>query len=156
MDKKPRELQVEDLRRVCDPGIFTFVSTAELLPLNEIIGQDRAVRATSFGVDMESPGYHMFALGPTGTGKNGHENVQAGDVIQAVTEQIYRANQLEGRIQEMIDTEGKTLGQVNGISVLPLGDYHFGKPTRITARTGVGKAGGDQHRAQSCTGRAHP
>jgi lon-related putative ATP-dependent protease len=67
--KENKELQVEQLRRVCDPGIFEFESTAELSVLEEIIGQERAVRATSFGIDIESPGYHMFALGPAGTGK---------------------------------------------------------------------------------------
>jgi lon-related putative ATP-dependent protease len=67
--KENKELQVEQLRRVCDPGIFEFESTAELSVLEEMIGQERAVRATSFGIDIESPGYHMFALGPTGTGK---------------------------------------------------------------------------------------
>jgi lon-related putative ATP-dependent protease len=67
--KEGKELQVEQLRRVCDPGIFAFESTAELSILDEMIGQERAVRAMSFGIDIESPGYHMFALGPTGTGK---------------------------------------------------------------------------------------
>jgi len=51
------ELQVEKLRRVCDPGVFKFESTAELSVLEEIIGQERAVRATFFGIDIESPGY---------------------------------------------------------------------------------------------------
>src|SRR5690606_36944133 len=41
----------------------------------------------------------------------------------------------------LIDTEGAVVGQVNGISVLPLGDYSFGNPSRITARTYVGSAG---------------
>src|SRR5262245_26226464 len=69
MLKKTRELQVEQLRRVCDPQIFRFKSTADLPVLTEIIGQERAIRATSFGIDIESPGYHIFALGPAGTGK---------------------------------------------------------------------------------------
>jgi predicted ATP-dependent protease len=67
--KLEKELQVEKLRRICDPGVFKFESTAELSILEEIIGQERAVRATFFGIDIESPGYHMFALGPSGTGK---------------------------------------------------------------------------------------
>jgi lon-related putative ATP-dependent protease len=67
--KENKELQVEQLRRVCDPDVFQFESTADLSVLEEIIGQERAVRATSFGIDIESPGYHMFALGPSGTGK---------------------------------------------------------------------------------------
>lgn len=67
--KENKELHVDQLRRVCDPGIFKFESTSDLSLLEEIIGQERAVRATSFGIDIESPGYHMFALGPAGTGK---------------------------------------------------------------------------------------
>ena len=69
MVKQYKELPVEQLRRVCDPNLFAFKSTAELPALNQIIGQERAVRATTFGIDIESPGYHIFALGPAGTGK---------------------------------------------------------------------------------------
>lgn len=67
--KEQKELTVEQLRRICDEKIFKFKSTAELDSLEKIIGQERAVRATSFGIGIESPGYHMFALGPSGTGK---------------------------------------------------------------------------------------
>ncbi|MGW8250398.1 MAG: Lon protease family protein, partial [Anaerolineales bacterium] len=81
-------------------------------------------------------------------GQNGNRYVQEEDVRQAIDEKIYRSNKLEERIQEMIedetiliDTQGEVAGQVNGIAVLPLGDYMFGKPSRITARTYVGKAG---------------
>ena len=81
-------------------------------------------------------------------GQNGHELVQGSDVKQAIDEKVYRSNQVEERIQEMIeegtiliDTQGEVVGQVNGISVLNLGDYSFGKPSRITARTFVGSAG---------------
>lgn len=63
------ELSVEELRRICDPGMFDFESTEDLPLLDEVIGQDRAVRAVSFGIDIDSPGYHMYALGPVGTGK---------------------------------------------------------------------------------------
>jgi predicted ATP-dependent protease len=41
----------------------------------------------------------------------------------------------------LIDTDDAVVGQVNGISVMPLGDYAFGKPSRITARTHVGRSG---------------
>ncbi|HEY3418711.1 MAG TPA: ATP-binding protein [Armatimonadota bacterium] len=63
------ELPVEALRQVCDPAQFTFRSTEELSPMEEIIGQDRAVRAITFGIDIKTPDYHLFALGPSGTGK---------------------------------------------------------------------------------------
>src|SRR5919106_577526 len=69
MPKMYKELSVEQLRRVCDPALFNFKSTAELPVLTQIIGQERAVRATTFGIDIESPVYHIFALGPAGTGK---------------------------------------------------------------------------------------
>jgi ATP-dependent Lon protease len=41
----------------------------------------------------------------------------------------------------MIDTSGSVVGQVNGLSVYNLGEYEFGKPSRITAKTSMGKAG---------------
>lgn len=63
------ELTVEQVRRVCDPGSFHFSSTAEVPSLEEVIGQDRALRAISFGIDIMNDGYHMYALGPSGTGK---------------------------------------------------------------------------------------
>lgn len=63
------ELSVEELRWTLDPESLGFTSTEELNALDGVIGQDRAVRAVSFGVDIEGPGYHVFALGPSGTGK---------------------------------------------------------------------------------------
>jgi ATP-dependent Lon protease len=57
-------------------------------------------------------------------------------------------NLIEEKIQEMIDdgtilidSDGAVVGQVNGLSVYNLGDYMFGKPSRITAKTSLGKAG---------------
>lgn len=80
--------------------------------------------------------------------QNGHELVESEDVNRALDEMIYRSNKIEKKIQELIeegtiliDTDEKVVGQVNGLSVLPLGDYRFGKPSRITARTHVGDQG---------------
>lgn len=81
-------------------------------------------------------------------GKEGNMPVQRSNVQKAIEEQIYRSNRLEERVREMIDdgtimidTEGEVVGQINGLSVQPLGDYQFGKPTRITARTFAGEEG---------------
>ena len=63
------ELSVDQLRLVCDPGQFTFHSTEELPSLDDIIGQERAMRAIAFGMNIKTPGYHVYALGPAGTGK---------------------------------------------------------------------------------------
>jgi lon-related putative ATP-dependent protease len=67
--KNKFELRADQLRRLCEPDIFHFSDTSELPVLEEAIGQERAVRAISFGIGIESPGYHMYALGPVGTGK---------------------------------------------------------------------------------------
>ena len=67
--KKVCELKAEVLRRTCDPAVFTFKSTAEIDPLEDVIGQKRAVQAIDFGLNMESPGYNIFVTGQAGTGK---------------------------------------------------------------------------------------
>jgi lon-related putative ATP-dependent protease len=69
-------------------------------------------------------------------------------VEKALEEWIKRVGLPEDKIQEMIeegtimiDTEGQVVGQINGLSVYSLGEYAFGKPTRITARTSMGRGG---------------
>jgi len=66
----------------------------------------------------------------------------------AYTEKIERVSLIENKTQEMIedgtimiDTYGEKVGQVNGLSVYDMGDYAFGKPSKITAETSMGKAG---------------
>jgi predicted ATP-dependent protease len=74
--------------------------------------------------------------------------VSAEDVSRAIREKTYRANLIEERIGRMISegalliaTESEAVGQINGISVLALGDHAFGRPSRITARTFSGEPG---------------
>jgi ATP-dependent Lon protease len=69
-------------------------------------------------------------------------------VEQAIEARKYRSNMIEEHIQEMIDrgtllidVDGQVVGQVNGLAVYALGDYLFGKPSRITASTSMGRAG---------------
>ncbi|MBI4337829.1 MAG: AAA family ATPase [Chloroflexi bacterium] len=76
------------------------------------------------------------------------ECVTVAHVKKAVDARTYRSNLIEERIRELIakgvilvDTEGAAAGQVNGLAVLMLGDYTFGKPSRITATIGLGRAG---------------
>jgi lon-related putative ATP-dependent protease len=80
--------------------------------------------------------------------RRGSGQTTAADVKQAIEEKIYRSNRAEEQIQELIDegtvqvnVEGQVVGQVNGLSVLELGDYSFGKPSRITVRTYTGRSG---------------
>ncbi|MDR2018792.1 MAG: AAA family ATPase [Syntrophobacterales bacterium] len=74
--------------------------------------------------------------------------ISALHVTKAIDEKVFRVNRVEERIREMIledtliiDTTDKKVGQINGLAVLDMGDYSFGKPSRITARTYIGKAG---------------
>jgi len=62
-------LDASDLRQACDPDQFSFDTTASLEDLEEVIGQERAVDAISFGIGIQQKGYNLFALGPNGTGK---------------------------------------------------------------------------------------
>ncbi len=63
------ELPVERLRRVCDSTVMSCASTEELTPLEEIIGQDRAVKALHFGLDIDRPGFNVYVAGYPGTGR---------------------------------------------------------------------------------------
>lgn len=65
----PNELPASALRWRCDPSGFDFETTADVDPLQDVIGQERAVRAIEMGLHMKSPGYHIFVTGIEGTGK---------------------------------------------------------------------------------------
>ncbi|MEN8206983.1 MAG: ATP-binding protein [Pseudomonadota bacterium] len=78
--------------------------------------------------------------------QNNHTTVEGTDVQQAIDNQIHRVDRIRERIQEaiqrgilFIDTDGSKKGQVNGLSVLDLGGFTFGQPTRITARVRMGE-----------------
>jgi lon-related putative ATP-dependent protease len=60
----------ERLCQDCDPDQFTFETTADLEPLTDIIGQDRALEALRFGANMPREGYNLYAMGAPGTGKH--------------------------------------------------------------------------------------
>ncbi|PWW82283.1 ATP-dependent protease [Prosthecochloris marina] len=65
----PSPLSPEKLYRQCDPSSFSFASTQDLDGKIKISGQERAREAIRFGVGMKHNGFNIFALGPTGTGK---------------------------------------------------------------------------------------
>lgn len=74
------------------------------------------------------------------------EVVKGEHVLKAIESQIRRASRIEERMREailrdtiFIDTTGEKVGQINGLSVLMLGNYAFGRPNRITARVRMGK-----------------
>jgi predicted ATP-dependent protease len=84
-------------------------------------------------------------------------------VGQAIRHKIHRLNLIEERIQEMIDdgtlllnVTGNSVGQVNGLAVYDLGDFSFGRPSRITAQTYAGRSGViNIEREAALSGRTH-
>jgi hypothetical protein len=69
-------------------------------------------------------------------------------ILKAVEEKVYRSNLIQQKIQEfigrgvfLIDTEGSKVGQINGLSVMEMGDVAFGRPSRVTASVAVGREG---------------
>ena len=76
-------------------------------------------------------------------------NLIKGEHIEtALQKKVLRSNMVEDKIQEMItrgtfmiDTEGAVTGQINGLAVYNMGDYAFGKPSRITCETFMGNEG---------------
>ncbi len=73
------------------------------------------------------------------------ERVEREDVERAIELQAYRKGRLRERVQEailretmIIATSGERVGQINGLSVLTVGDQPFGRPARITARVSLG------------------
>ncbi len=80
--------------------------------------------------------------------KEGRNIVTKEDVEKAILKRQYRNNSYEERLLELIEneiilieTEGEKIGEINGLSVIDLGQYSFGRPTKITANTYFGKDG---------------
>ena len=78
--------------------------------------------------------------------EDGSELVRAEHVEHAIEHKVRRSDLIERHLQEMVregtlllDLDGERVGQVNGLSVLEMGDYTFGRPVRITASAGPGR-----------------
>jgi lon-related putative ATP-dependent protease len=74
--------------------------------------------------------------------------VTGAHVKKAIEEKVYRSKLIQEKIQELIrrgvlliDTDGENVGLVNGLSVMELGDFAFGAPSRVTASIGLGREG---------------
>lgn len=90
----------------------------------------------------------ILAEANTWTEIEGDSVVTEKNVVKAITEKIYRSNKYDRNLLElieegtiMIETEGKKVGQINGLTILDMGDFSFGKPSKITATTFIGKSG---------------
>ncbi len=127
----------EKLRHLHASGV------AKIVEYGSRLAQDQKKLSTTFGevADIIREA-NFYAL---------HENsdyVTADHVKKAIDEKVYRSNLIQKKIEEMIernvlliDTEGEAVGQVNGLSVMSLGDFSFGVPSRVTASIGLGREG---------------
>ncbi|MEM2339637.1 MAG: AAA family ATPase, partial [Nitrososphaerales archaeon] len=80
--------------------------------------------------------------------QDGSKYIKDIHIKRAIEEKVYRSNLIQQKIKEMIergliliDTEGAKIGQVNALSVISLGDFTFGRPSRVTASVGLGREG---------------
>lgn len=122
---------------------FDKSGLAEVINYSSWIVQDQNKLTTRFSEIVN-------ILGEAGTwaGIEGRQLVSDIHVKKAILEKRKRSNKYDEEILELIregtiliDTDGYTVGQINGLSVMDVGDYCFGKPSRITAATYMGKTG---------------
>jgi predicted ATP-dependent protease len=80
--------------------------------------------------------------------KEDRQLASARHVEQALQSRVFRSNRIEEQVRELIangtilvDTDGRKVGQVNGLSVMDIGGYAFGRPSRVTASVSMGQAG---------------
>ncbi len=122
---------------------FEPSGVAEIIEQSARMTEDQRKLATRFG-DVIA----LIREASYWAGASGRDRVIDEDVLKAIDKRIYRSSRIEEQIREMIAREiilvsvdGDAVGQVNGLSVVPFGDYQFGRPSRITARISPGRAG---------------
>jgi ATP-dependent Lon protease len=126
-------------------GILPFDATgvAELVRTGARIADDQRKFSTAFShvADVAREADYWAR-------QEGEKTVTRSHVRKAVDERVYRSDLIAEKIRELIsdgtlliDLAGASVGQVNGLSVADLGDYSFGRPSRVTASVGIGAAG---------------
>ncbi len=132
--------------------IATLARREELRPFTREAVARVIERSSRLTGDTEKLSVHLLSIADLlreadyWAGVSGNGSVTVADVERTIEAQIHRADRLRERVQEriqrgtiMIDTSGERVGQVNGLSVISLGHFAFGQPSRITARVRLGK-----------------
>ncbi|MDH7496960.1 MAG: ATP-binding protein [Syntrophomonadaceae bacterium] len=136
----------EFIKSVCEEdGVrhFTREAVAEVVDFGTWLSGDQGKLTTQFNrlrdVIYEADLWASY---------EGAELVDRVHVRRAIKEKAYRSSMLEEKVLELInqgtliiDVEGEAEGQINGLAVYAQGDYWFGKPSRITAKTFMGEKG---------------
>lgn len=149
MDRTPEHEQelAQFLGTCCDqePNVIPFEPSgvAKMVEYSTELTGDQTKLSCQFGNLVSVVKEASFWAKETGS-----KTVSGDHVDKAIDQRDYRHNRIDSKIQEMIergtifvDTEGERTGQVNGLAVLQMGNYAFGKPSRITASVFTGKGG---------------
>ena len=122
---------------------FTFEAVQEIIKYSTKITGDEEKLSTQFNKIME-----IIVEGNAYSNMKDTEFVDKEDVIKAIHERRNRLSRIENKIDEsmekgftLIETEGERVGVINGLSVLNMGEYSFGRPSRITVTTSPGNKG---------------
>jgi len=125
---------------------FDRTAVARIVEYGQRLADDVERLSTSFRDILDILREADYWASKNGDGTATTAPVTAKDVQRAIDTRIHRADWVRELIHEqitrgvvMIDVEGAEVGQVNALSVLQLGTFSFGKPSRITARVRLGK-----------------
>lgn len=148
MDRSPENLKryAAFICHICrNEGLIHFDPTgvARVVDYSSRLAEDKKKLSTRFNEIVE-----VFYEASAWASIDGSSSVTGEYVDKAIEEKVYRSNRVEEKLFSMIErgeilvqTEGTAVGQINGLSVLDVGDYIFGQPSRITARTYLGDEG---------------
>ncbi len=122
---------------------FSAGAVAAMIDFSSRLTEDREKLSTKFNEIIE-----ILIESDVWSDSFDEDVVSASSVKKAIDEKERRSNLLEEKIQEQIDRDhllldvsGEEIGQINGLSVYQAGNYRFGRPARITARSYLGKEG---------------
>jgi AAA domain len=102
------EVPADKLTWLCDLSLLPFNCTADMTPLVDFIGQERAIRAIQFGLGVDKPGFNIFVTGLTGTGKT--------SIIKAFLKKITTE-----RIPADAEPPSRRIGVTSTISMIRIG-----------------------------------
>lgn len=137
---------------------FDRAAVAKMIEYSARLAEHQEKLSTRFNDIVE-----LLYEADTWAGIEGTDIVGAAHVEKALAEKIQRSNKYEQKILEaieeghlLLDLEGAKIGQVNALSVIDLGDYQFGRPSRVTASVYPGRRGIiDIERESKLSGKIH-
>jgi lon-related putative ATP-dependent protease len=127
---------------------FDNTAVARIIEHSSRMAEDQEKLSTQFGRISDLIREAAFWTKKNGPDRLPVQIVTANDIQRAIDESLYRNNLLEERLQDliaqdtiMIDVSGAVVGRVNALSVISLGDYSFGRPSRLSVAVSCGKGG---------------